>query len=280
MQVAINANLAHLNGNKNEQLQQVSRQFEALFWQQALKAMRSANASLSGEQSSSMQMYTEMQDAKLSEVLAAQNSLGFGKLIARQTKLNQEDEQGAKNINAIISHPKDQTKAQITNSAQETAPKAANLPNQQQAFVANLIPHAAKSAQKLGVNPAFLVAQAALETNWGKQVSGNNLFGIKAHNWRGAKNTSATFEVRDGKWQRENADFRSYHNWQQACDDYVNFLQNNPRYKRALQVAASKANNNNEQFVAELQKAGYATDPNYARKIKQIARLINLIQQN
>jgi len=260
MQIAINANLNQLTGSKSEQLQQVSTQLEALFWQQTLKSMREATNALTGDQNPNSKMYFDMYDTQLSQVLTAQNSLGFNKLIAKQTlKVRQSD-------------PNQQLFS--AQSLLQNSVFVKNYPNfshqdYQQKFVESLIPHVVKSAKKLGVNPIFLVAQAALETNWGKQITGNNLFGIKSHNWAGKSQLNLTFESQNGNWHKEQASFRSYANWQQSCEDYVSFLQNNPRYKKALQVAK-----NSEQFADELQKAGYATDPNYAFKIRQITKQI------
>jgi len=119
------------------------------------------------------------------------------------------------------------------------------------------------------------VAQAALETGWGKSVmrnsdgsSSHNLFGIKASgNWEGDSARAITSEFRDGQFVKETAAFRSYDSYQDSFHDLVSLLQNNSRYQEAVKAADKP-----EQFVQELQKAGYATDPNYASKISQIAR--------
>ena len=142
-------------------------------------------------------------------------------------------------------------------------------------FVATMLPMAEQAAKRIGVDPRYLVAQAALETGWGKSVmrnsdgsSSHNLFGIKATgNWDGGQARAITSEYRDGQFVKETAAFRSYDSYQDSFHDLVSLLQNNARYQDAV-----KAADNPEQFVQELQKAGYATDPNYASKISQIAR--------
>lgn len=150
-----------------------------------------------------------------------------------------------------------------------------------QEFVATMLPMAEAAAEKIGVDPRYLVAQAALETGWGKSIirtrdgeSSHNLFGIKAHGgWDGESARVLTTEYRGGKAVKEAASFRAYDSYAQSFDDYVSFLQNNGRYEKALNATESP-----ERFVKELQQAGYATDPHYARKIAQIARKMQTYQ--
>lgn len=148
-------------------------------------------------------------------------------------------------------------------------------------FVATMLPLAKDAAARIGVDPTVLVAQAALETGWGKSImrqsdgsSSHNLFGIKAQgNWQGPEARAITSEFRDGKMVKETADFRSYDSYASSFHDLVSFLQNNNRYQATLKSA-----DNPEQFVKELQKAGYATDPGYASKISQIAKQMKSYQ--
>ncbi|MGL4319089.1 MAG: flagellar assembly peptidoglycan hydrolase FlgJ [Pseudomonas sp.] len=148
-------------------------------------------------------------------------------------------------------------------------------------FVATMLPMAEEAAKKIGVDARYLVAQAALETGWGKSIiqqadgsSSHNLFGIKAHGgWEGESARVLTTEYNGGKAVKEAASFRTYDSFQQSFNDYVSFLQGNGRYQEALD-----ATDNPERFVRELQEAGYATDPQYARKIAQIARHMQTYQ--
>lgn len=151
-----------------------------------------------------------------------------------------------------------------------------------QDFVQTMLPLAQEAADRIGVEPHYLVAQAALETGWGKSIlrrsdgdSSFNLFGIKTHGqWQGEAARAVTSEYREGQMVRETASFRAYDSYKQSFHDLVDFLQSNPRYQNAL----SKTDNS-ETFVRELQAAGYATDPQYARKINQIARKIDATYQ-
>ncbi len=148
-------------------------------------------------------------------------------------------------------------------------------------FVNAMLPMAKEAADRIGVDPRYLVAQAALETGWGKSVmrqpdgsSSHNLFGIKASaNWKGDSARAITSEFRNGAMVRETAEFRSYASYRDSFHDLVNLLQSNSRYQDVLKSA-----DNPEQFVRELQKAGYATDPHYASKISNIARQMTSYQ--
>ena len=140
-------------------------------------------------------------------------------------------------------------------------------------FVASIWPHAEKAARELGVDPRALVAQAALETGWGRRhikrdngSSSHNLFGIKASGWKGESASAATHEYVDGQRQSQTARFRAYGSPAESFGDYVRMLKNSPRYQAALQAGSDVRG-----FAQGLQRAGYATDPGYAAKIAAIA---------
>jgi len=127
--------------------------------------------------------------------------------------------------------------------------------------------HAAKQvAQRLGVDVQAVLAQSALESGWGENADNNNLFGIKADSrWVGDRSLQSTLEFRGGALSRESAWFRRYGSWDQSFNDYGDLIRNNPRYQQALSVG-----DNPHAYAAALQRAGYATDPGYARKISDI----------
>ncbi len=140
-------------------------------------------------------------------------------------------------------------------------------------FVAGIWDHAQSAARELGVDPRALVAQAALETGWGKRQinhgdgrSAHNLFGVKATGWKGERATVGTHEYVDGVRRNETASFRSYASPAESFADYVRLLKSNPRYQKALQAGTDVRG-----FARGLQQAGYATDPSYASKIASIA---------
>lgn len=148
-----------------------------------------------------------------------------------------------------------------------------SISSTQENFVMMLKPHAEKAAAELQINPDVLIAQVALETGWGKHVihdkqGGNsfNLFNIKAGSqWQGDKVNVATLEYRDGIAANEKADFRKYTDYADSFSDYVRLMKNNSRYEQVLQKGGDSA-----AYAEALQSAGYATDPEYAQKIKRL----------
>ncbi len=140
-------------------------------------------------------------------------------------------------------------------------------------FIRSLLPAARNAASALGLDPLALIAQAALETGWGKRMiktaSGENsfnLFGIKAsRNWQGNTAVVDTLEYRQGVARKEQAKFRAYDSPEQSLQDYAGFISNSLRYQQAVAAATEPA-----AYFSELQAAGYATDPNYAQKIMAV----------
>ncbi len=149
----------------------------------------------------------------------------------------------------------------------------ASISNTQENFVMLLKPHAEKAAAELNINPDVLIAQVALETGWGKHVihdrqgeNSFNLFNIKAGSqWQGDKVNVSTLEYRDGIAANEKADFRKYTDYAESFSDYVRLMKNNSRYEQVLQKG-----NDSAAYAEALQSAGYATDPEYAQKIKRL----------
>lgn len=144
-------------------------------------------------------------------------------------------------------------------------------------FVSALTEPAKAVQAKLGVPFQVVIAQAALETGWGQKIikdqqgtSSNNLFNIKADSrWAGDKVTKETLEFEQGAMVKQSAPFRAYQSITESVNDYINFLSNSDRYQDALQKP-----NDVEHFLHGLQKAGYATDPQYANKIMATLRMV------
>jgi peptidoglycan hydrolase FlgJ len=142
-----------------------------------------------------------------------------------------------------------------------------------QEFIKQLRPYAQQAAQALGVDAHLLLAQAALETGWGQFMVKNgqgensfNLFNIKADkSWQGKQAKSVTLEFDTDVAKKTVAGFRVYDSYKESFDDYVRFIKSNPRYSEALKKVG-----NAEEYIKELQQAGYATDPHYANKIISI----------
>jgi len=140
-----------------------------------------------------------------------------------------------------------------------------DFPEGPDAFLMRIAPRAIMVAQELGIEPRIVAAQAALETGWGKSVKGNNLFGIKSHGKADGLMVQ-THEVLDGKRQKITDTFRQYESFDDSIEDYGLFLRENYRYQPMLEADTL------EEQITALGKSGYATDPEYAKKIADIAK--------
>lgn len=260
---------------------EAAKQFEALFIQMMLKSMRAATSHNSLLGSSQQRLYQNLYDHQISLNLAQGPGIG-GLRSMIEKALNVK---GAGNPSAEVSTaPRvvqgaaaasvcaPVTPAQSAASREQPA-KADWPPTSPRAFIEAVMPYAREAARKIGVSPAVLVAQAALETGWGKHVpkaadgaSSNNLFGIKAGNdWSGAQVSVPTVEYRDGIASRERASFRAYPSIAASFADYAKLISQHPRYRQALADAGDPS-----QYLAHLQQAGYATDPDYAAKVSHL----------
>lgn len=187
-----------------------------------------------------------------------------------------EEDTGSTNAGQVLAVPNYAMIPALLNKPQPLVTRSgqkASISSTQENFVMLLKPHAEKAAAELQINPDVLIAQVALETGWGKHVihdkqgdNSFNLFNIKAGGqWQGDKVNVNTLEYRDGIAANEKADFRKYTDYSESFSDYVRLMKNNPRYQQALD-----AGNNSSAYADALQSAGYATDPHYAKKIKQL----------
>ncbi len=265
---------ARAREDQDAALDQVSRQFESLFLQMMLKSMRDASFGGGMLDSKQSEFYREMYDKQVAMEMSETQGIGLADVIKRQLgggispaykDLKPEDYVGM----PIVATP--MTAEAIDHSSE--ARKSAPLDGTPESFLGELWSAAEQAAARLNLAPDALLAQAALETGWGKHVmrhgagdSSHNLFGIKADaRWQGDKVRVSTLEYRDGVALNTRANFRAYESYEQSFSDYVDFLQRNPRYREAL----SKTDDPKAYFSA-LQDAGYATDPSYADKILRI----------
>ena len=290
--------------NDEETLRQVAGQFEALFVNMMLKSMRQASLADGIFDSPQSETYQEMADQQLAMDLSAHGGLGLQDVIFRQlggmlagkpVVNNEERSLGIDSVprRSTLLPPSDNLALlqKVTQSAPVTKPEANDTIKQgrvitfdsPESFVNQLLPMAKQAAEKIGVTPEVILSQAALETGWGKHVLNKsngdtsfNLFNIKADKrWDGESTVIGTVEYRNGVAIKEQAQFRSYDSYQDSFNDYVDFIQTQPRYQRALQQT-----DNPERFIEELHKAGYATDPAYADKIKRIMNGSILVQSS
>jgi flagellar protein FlgJ len=140
-------------------------------------------------------------------------------------------------------------------------------PEEIAAFTQKLMPLLQQAGEQLGVSPRILLAQAAIETGWGRSVVGNNLFGIKAgSSWTGQKIASPTHEYQNGELISITDTFRAYPSAAAAVDDFVSLVANSPRYRAAL-----GAGDNVAAYAQGLLAGGWATDIDYVHKLQATA---------
>jgi len=263
-------------------LRQVAKQFESLFARMMIKSMRDAIGKDPIFGSDQAQTYQGMFDDQLSLQLTQGKGLGLADMLTRQLQhagatagatagpasaAPAPGKGGALPANRLGSSSSASTSA----TGATTAP-ASNA--EQTNFISQVWPEAEAAARQLGVHPVSLVAQAALESNWGRSVprgadgtSSNNLFGIKAGSrWSGASVTAATEEYQAGSATTTSAAFRAYASPAESFQDYVALLRGNPRFSAALGSGSSVTS-----FASALQQGGYATDPDYAQKVTAVA---------
>lgn len=239
----------------------VAQQFEGLFVQMVLKTMREASFGDALFDSDQSRMYRDMFDGQLSTMLAGNGGIGLTDAILRQ--LGGEVRPTSPPAGTL---PRPAAAPPVARAA----PPAPGLLEQPLHFVRAVWDEARTAAAQLGTEAKLLVAQAALETGWGRHVpqradggSSNNFFGVKAGaKWSGDRVAVPTLEFRDGVVRRENASFRAYDSVADGFNDYVRLLKSNPRYRSALELADDPRH-----FAQALQRAGYATDPAYGQKI-------------
>jgi flagellar protein FlgJ len=251
--------------NSPEANKQVAQQFEAMFMQVVMKSMRDTVPSDGMFDSESTKFYQSLQDQQMVMQMAQKGGFGLAAMIERQ--LN-----GTASLRPPTYDLKGPPQAASTEAATSAPQLGTPYSNSAQAFVSQLWPQAQQAAASLGVPPHFLVAQAALETGWGKAViakadgsSSYNLFNIKAgKDWKGAVVEAKTTEYENGKAVVSTERFRAYGSYAESFQDYARLVGQNPRYAGALgqQDGAS--------FAHALQKGGYATDPAYADKLSRV----------
>lgn len=266
-------------------IKEVAKKFEGLLVQQMLKSMREANDVFSEGNfldSQTTRFHRDMLDQQMVLDLTSGPGIGLADHFYRQMMQNYG---GAMRpdadvpLNAVAPLQELTRRNTARPVAQTTAAIAAPVGQKtsisltQENFVMLLKPHAEKAAAQLQISPDVLIAQVALETGWGKHVihdrAGNNsfnLFNIKAGGqWQGEKVNVNTLEYRNGIAAQEKSDFRKYNDYSDSFSDYVRLMKNNPRYEKVL-----AAGTDSPAYAEALQSAGYATDPDYAKKIKQL----------
>ena len=299
------ADLKRLSRDDNSPaaLRATAKQFEALFLQMVLKSMRDAVPSEGMLDSDQTRLFQAMQDQQTAMNMAQGRGTGLADVIFRQLGGEALEKPATTHDAAAAGAPPVPPRTAIlagrahapANAAAPgivdagppsagdvpaqpraaqalAAPGARNVPNGAREFVDRVWPHAGNASRTTGIPAHFMVAQAALETGWGRgelrRVDGTpsfNLFNIKAGpDWQGAVVEVPVTEYANGRAYTESARFRAYGSYADAFRDYANLLRNSPRYAEVLGQTDAAG------FARSLQHAGYATDPMYADKLTRI----------
>lgn len=283
-------------------LADVAVQFEALFIGMMLESARSASLGSGLFDGGETEQYLQLMDRQVALELAQSGGFGFGKMLVQQlgerealpaaprsagpdpvgpengdaaSRIAPRRSSGAGGSVELPSASPASGRAEFPRSlpASLAALGGAN-PNDLPAdptpaeFVTALLPEAKEAAAALGIEPRLLLAQAALETGWGRGAAqkgaepGNNLFGIKAGaSWRGAAVEQWTLEHEGGATAPRRERFRAYESTAESFGDYVDLIATARRYADALANAGDP-----EAYARAVTNAGYATDPSYADK--------------
>ena len=273
-------------------MKEAAKQFESLFTQMLLKSMREANKSFGGDSlfgSDQADFYQDMFDNQMALHLSKGKGLGLADMLMRQlaggvsadaVSGGQRTVNGEAPIGASSAYSLQPTAYSPASGSQPPASSHQPITTSKADFVREFLPHAKAAARELGVDPHALLAQAALETGWGRSLPHNsngecsyNFFGIKATGrWSGDTVSVPTIEFEDGLPVRKAERFRAYGSPADSFRDYAALIRNNPRYEQALGCGEDVAS-----FASALQEGGYATDPNYAKKIVAVARELRAV---
>lgn len=250
-----------------------AQQFETYFLQMMLRSMRETLSQDGLFDSQETRTFTEMFDQQLSQTVAQNKGIGLADILIAQIERSLPKAAGQASFEVRptnydlppVGLPSSPVNGAGLDDLQKNAPAGSN------SFVQQMWSYAADTAKKLGVPTQSVLAQAALESGWGKKTlktdSGTdsyNLFNIKAGaNWTGPVVSREVVEYKSGIAVKSTEKFRVYGSYEESFADYAKLISSSPRYSGAL-------NQDAQGFASGLQQGGYATDPSYAGKIMRV----------
>jgi flagellar protein FlgJ len=253
-----------------EAAREAAKQFESLFMREMIKSMREATMKSGLLDGAEGNMANDLFDQQLSVQMSGQPgglSEAIQRQLARQMGGSSETQLSVPSTLSLgISSLRNSATAAASTATQAVAPKGRD------AFVQHHRSAAERVAQDSGIPASFMLGQAGHETGWGKSEIRNkdgsnafNLFGIKAgKNWTGKVAEITTTEYINGEPRKVTAKFRAYDSYEDSFRDYAQLINESPRYEKAREKTHSAV-----AYATELQKAGYATDPQYANKLSR-----------
>ena len=262
-------------------LKTAATQFEALFLNMMMKSMRDATPQDGVMDSQQSKMYTSMLDQQTSQSLAKRGT-GLADVLIRQLSqvgaMPAADGEAAAPRSSTMAAALEAFRAQQGAAApavKAVGDKTSTQPSHVREFQEKLGGHAEEASRATGIPAKFMLGQAALESGWGKrEIKGrdgsasHNLFGIKAGpEWKGKVAEAVTTEYVNGMPKTRVEKFRAYDSYADSFKDYAKLLTDNKRYEKVLATSGDASS-----FAQGLQRAGYATDPNYASKLTRIIK--------
>ncbi|MFW2356977.1 flagellar assembly peptidoglycan hydrolase FlgJ [Hydrogenophaga sp.] len=246
------------DGNDKAALKEAAKQFESLFMRELIKSMREATQKSGLMEGEGADLGTDLLDQQFAVQLSGLPG-GLSEAIERQLGKQMQNNAAA-----------GATALPATGDA-STVGRASAGPRQA-GFVDQHSQAAAVVARESGIPASYMIGQAGHETGWGKSeirhadgTPSHNLFGIKATGgWKGKVAEITTTEYINGEPRKVTAKFRAYDSYADSFRDYARLIGNSPRYDQVMDQIGSV-----QGFAAGLQKAGYATDPQYAAKLSR-----------
>ena len=264
---SLNALKYEAGQNGAQAAKEAAKQFESLFMRELIKSMREATMKSGLMDGAQGDLGTDLLDQQLSVSMSGVPG-GLSEAIARQLSRQMGGADTSLSVPSTLSLPGVTSRSTAATPPVATGP----LPKGRDGFVQSLSATAERVAQDSGIPASFMLGQAGHETGWGKSeikaADGSNsfnLFGIKAgKGWTGKVAEITTTEYINGTPRKVVAKFRAYDSYEDSFRDYARLINNSPRYDKAQATARTGSA---VAYAAELQKAGYATDPEYARKL-------------
>lgn len=271
----------------------VAKQFEGMFLNILMRGMRSGGGN-SLLDNGETKLYTELLDQQFAQKIAEGRGLGLADALVQQITHSQAQALPSPDAPAqALPLKKTDTPKAFSQGLPGAAPTPLPLrrdeppralplpaplhgstttPASPKDFVSQFLPAAVAAGRELGVAPQGLLAQAALESGWGKRdikladgSTSHNLFGIKADkSWQGPVAEVTTTEYVNGAPTKRVERFRAYESYEAGFQDYVSMMKNSPRYSKLLNMTDPT------HYAQGLQQAGYATDPRYAAKLSSL----------
>ncbi len=294
---ALGADARSLNGLKTQATtdpqgaaREAAKQFEALFMGELVKSMRLSTQQTGMLDNAGTQLGTELLDQQLSTQISGRPG-GLSEAILKQL----ERQMGMAPGPIPATGSANNTPAPLQSAKLQGPPPATRIPQTGAAgFVQQHMGAAREAEASTGIPASFMVSQAALETGWGRKeikhtdgAPSYNLFGIKAGAaWKGPVAEVPTTEFINGKATRVMAKFRAYGSYAESFSDYAQLMSKSPRYQAVLKgvqqapTASVSTRDGGVKFAQNMQRAGYATDPEYADKLSRVINTTLRLQRS